>query len=417
MGADLNHRQQSHWSRKPPEPIEEEHYPQAGATQTVSAPRTAAIVVAAGRGTRAGGHLPKQYRDLDGRPVLSWAIDVFQAHTEISDVVVVIHPEDEELFNQRIRISNLTVCFGGSKRTESVYNGLRALAGQDIDRVLIHDGARPFISSELIDRLCSALEENSGAVPGLSQTDATFLKEGAFLKSPVDREALVRVQTPQAFSYPVIVNVFEKLAADASAHDEASLALAAGIDMAIVPGDPQNIKITFAEDFAMARPSRLPVTVSGQGFDVHRLAEGDGIWLCGVFIACPLQLVGHSDADAGLHALTDALLGAIGEGDIGQHFPPTDPQWKNTPSSRFVEHAVDLAHKSGSQPAHADITLICEQPKIGPHRDAMRARVASLLGLETRAVNIKATTTEGLGYTGRGEGLAAQATVTVKRHE
>ncbi|WP_421791576.1 bifunctional 2-C-methyl-D-erythritol 4-phosphate cytidylyltransferase/2-C-methyl-D-erythritol 2,4-cyclodiphosphate synthase [Hyphobacterium sp.] len=383
----------------------------------MSSPRTAALIVAAGRGMRAGGGLPKQFRDLNGKPVLAHTLYVFRSHPLVDDILVVIHEDDEAYFKDHFDQDGLSYCFGGNTRSKSVRNGIEALASRPIERILIHDGARPYLSTDLIDQLLLSLDTHSAVIPGLPQTDATFEVAEDCLVAPVNREQLVRAQTPQAFRFGVIREAFKHASEDAPAPDEASLALAHGVDVAVIPGDPGNSKLTFAEDFQMPDNSTAALTVSGQGFDVHRLAEGEGVWLCGVFIACPLRLIGHSDADAGLHALTDALLGAICAGDIGQHFPPSDPQWKDAPSSRFLAHAVELARRRGARPLHADVTLICERPKIGPHRDAMKQIIAELMGLPTARVNVKATTTEGLGYTGRGEGLAAQAIVTVQIDE
>jgi 2-C-methyl-D-erythritol 4-phosphate cytidylyltransferase/2-C-methyl-D-erythritol 2,4-cyclodiphosphate synthase len=245
--------------------------------------------------------------------------------------------------------------------------------------------------------------------------DATYTLSDAKIGDALDREHLARVQTPQGFDYKALEAAFAALPDDASLPDETAVMRASQVDVSTIDGDPANIKLTFAEDFDMPGVSFL--TVSGSGFDVHRLGPGDGVWLCGVKIPCELHLVGHSDADAGLHALTDALLGTIGAGDIGQHFPPSDPAWKGAASTAFVEHAVSLVHAAGGEPVHADITLICEKPKIGPHREKMRETVAALLGLPLTRVNIKATTTEGLGFTGRSEGIAAQAIATVKINE
>lgn len=383
----------------------------------MSHPKTAALIVAAGRGHRAGDGLPKQYRDLDGEPVLSRTLRAFHQHPRIDMIRVVIHPDDQELFDQANQEFAASCCYGGDTRSQSVHNGLRALRSEKPDHVLVHDAARPFVPDDLIDRLCQALDQGEAAVPGLPITDAVFSRGGDQIAAGIDRDTLVRVQTPQAFHFEKLMSAFDASKAGIAYPDEASLARSGGIPVQIVDGDAANIKLTFAEDFQMPVFHRQMITVSGTGYDVHRLGPGDGIWLCGVKIPCPFDLIGHSDADVGLHALVDALLGAIGAGDIGQHFPPSDPQWKGAASSAFVDHAVSLARKAGSVPVHADITLVCEKPKIGPHRDAMKARVADLLGLCQTSVNIKATTTEGLGFAGRGEGIAAHAIVTVKRHE
>lgn len=375
-----------------------------------------AVIVAAGRGVRAGGDVPKQFRSWRGEPVIRRTVRAFQSHRAISEIVVVIHPDDQELADQCLEGLDVNYCFGADTRSGSVRSGLDALAHRPPDIVLIHDAARPFITSELIDRLIQAAFETDAAIPALPQTDATFTRKNGLVDTPVDRETLVRAQTPQAFAYAALQAAFSGMS-DTSFPDEASLARAAGMDVALVNGDPANIKLTFAEDFMADQTSPHPVFIHGTGYDVHRLGQGDGVWLGGVFIACEYELIGHSDADVALHALTDAILGAIGEGDIGLHFPPSDNRWKDAASSEFVRHAVALAGQHGSTIIHADLTLVCEVPKIGPHRDAIREKIASLLDLPVASVNIKATTTEGLGFTGRKEGIASYASVTVKRDE
>ncbi len=294
-------------------------------------------------------------------------------------------------------------------------NGLDHLAGKGIDHVLIHDAARPFVRAALIDRLLATLDIVPAAIPFLPQIEATFTRDGDLIGHPVDRGGLIRAQTPQAFHYTAIRDAFASGGPDKTYPDEASLARAAGLDVALVEGDEANRKLTFAADFGPG--ATLPLVRFGTGYDVHRLGDGDGIWLGGVWIPCPFQLIGHSDADVVLHALTDGILGAIGEGDIGQHFPPSEARWKDAASEAFVRHAVELASQHGAQIVHADMTVICEAPRIGPHRAAMRERIAQLLALPRSSVNVKATTTEGLGFTGRREGIAAQAAVTVQMHE
>lgn len=380
-------------------------------------PKTAALIVAAGRGHRAGGDIPKQYRLLDGEPVLRRTIRAFLSHSQIDQVMIAIHPDDQKLFDQSIDQMVVGYCFGEDSRTGSVRNGVNALAAEAFDRVLVHDGARPFVSAELVDRLCTGLDKFPAVVPGLPVTDATFTRSPVGLDAALDREKLVRVQTPQAFDFQTLKQCLETIPPDRAAADEASLLREAGIPVHIVEGDLANIKLTFAEDFAMMETEAKAYSASGTGYDVHRLGPGDGVFLCGVPIPCDMALIGHSDADVGLHALTDAILGAIGQGDIGQHFPPSDPQWKGVKSSAFVAHALGLVAVENARITHADITLVCEEPKIGPHREAMKATICALLDLPPRSVNIKATTTEGLGFTGRGEGIAAQAIVTVMRHD
>lgn len=374
-----------------------------------------ACIVAAGRGQRAGGGLPKQFRPLAGRPMIAWSIEAFARHPRCEAMVIVVHPDDRARVAPLLRTLVLPVRLvdGGATRTASVKAGLDAV---ETGLVLVHDAARPGVEAVLIARLLAALDSASAAVPVLPVADALVRTRDSGL-TPVDRTGLSRIQTPQAFQASALRDAFVH-AAGLDYPDETALARAAGLDVVSVEGDEANFKVTWPEDFARMERQLAPappgLTVSGSGYDVHRLAPGDGVMLCGVFVACPLRLIGHSDADAGLHAVTDALLGACGLGDIGQHFPPSDDRWKGADSADFLRHALSLGRAAGAQPVHADITLICERPKIGPHREAMRSRVAGLLELAPERVNIKATTTEMLGFTGRGEGLAAQATVTVK---
>ncbi|MEO1038149.1 MAG: bifunctional 2-C-methyl-D-erythritol 4-phosphate cytidylyltransferase/2-C-methyl-D-erythritol 2,4-cyclodiphosphate synthase [Pseudomonadota bacterium] len=372
-----------------------------------------AIIVAAGRGERAGGSTPKQLRVLAGKPVLAWSAERFARDAACRQLIIVTAPELADSVTSCLQTLSVEAMLvnGGATRGASVRAGLDAATE---DRVLIHDAARPLLSATLIDRLLAGLEHADGAAPALPVADALVSLSDTV--TPVDRTPLRRVQTPQAFHTQVLRRAFGQSGWDAFP-DEVSLARTHGLDVVLVEGEERNFKLTWPDDFARAealinRTGPMAMTITGQGYDVHRLAPGDGLMLCGIRIDCPLRLVGHSDADAGLHALTDAVLGAAGAGDIGQHFPPSDPQWAGASSDRFLLHALKLADEAGVTPLHADITLICERPKIGPNRDAMRARIAELLGLELQRVNIKATTTEGLGFTGRGEGLAAQAVFT-----
>jgi len=299
---------------------------------------------------------------------------------------------------------------GGKTRTGSVRQALQTVRSE---QVLIHDAARPMLSQALIDRLLAALQDQPGAAPALLIADALVRQTPAGVTS-VNRDNLFRIQTPQAFHTAALKKAFETT--NTVYPDEVSLARASGMTVALVKGEETNFKVTYPDDLARAQTllgaPEIPLTVTGTGYDVHRLDIGEGVHLCGVFIACGLRLIGHSDADAGLHALTDALLGAAGLGDIGEHFPPSDDRWKGAASALFLRHALELSRRAGITPVHADVTLICEKPAIGSHKPAMRTRVAELLGLEEARVNIKATTTEKLGFTGRGEGLAAQAIVT-----
>jgi len=378
--------------------------------------RFSAILVAAGAGRRVGGDLPKQWQALAGRPVARWALEGLLS-AGCAEVVVVISPafraEAEAAF---AGLQGWTLVEGGAERTDSVRQGLAALS-LPVEAVLVQDAARPFIAGDCVRALIAALKTADGAIPALALSDT--LKRGADgrIVETVPRDGLFRAQTPQAFRLDALRRAYE--AATDTATDDAALVEAAGGRVVLVPGDPQMMKLTFPEDFPMAealarfRDPTPRQTRTGQGFDAHRWGPGDAVWLCGVRIAHGQTLVGHSDADAGLHALTDAILGALAMGDIGDHFPPSDPQWKGASSDRFLVHARDLATQRGARIQHVDVTLICEQPRIKPHREAMRQRVAELLGLALDQVSIKATTTEGMGFTGRGEGLAAQAIATL----
>ncbi|NUB43201.1 bifunctional 2-C-methyl-D-erythritol 4-phosphate cytidylyltransferase/2-C-methyl-D-erythritol 2,4-cyclodiphosphate synthase [Fertoebacter nigrum] len=376
---------------------------------------TAAIIVAAGRGTRAGGDLPKQWQPLAGQPVLAHVLAVFAAHPGIDRVVLVIHPED------RARAGTLALpcdlVHGGATRDASVRNALEALAGAGVARVLIHDGARPLVTPQLIDRLLAALHAAPGAAPALPVSDALWRGAMGRVAGTQDRADLFRAQTPQAFHFDAILAAhrgFRGIAAD-----DVEVARAAGLDVAIVEGDENNLKLTYPGDFARAarlitaRQEAAMDIRTGNGFDVHRFGPGDQVWLCGVSVPHDFGLVGHSDADVGMHSLTDAIYGALAEGDIGQHFPPSDPQWKGAASHIFLAHAVGRAQARGFRLTHADVTLICEYPKIGPHAAAMRAALAGIMGVEVDRVSVKATTSEKLGFTGRGEGIAAMATATL----
>jgi 2-C-methyl-D-erythritol 4-phosphate cytidylyltransferase/2-C-methyl-D-erythritol 2,4-cyclodiphosphate synthase len=304
--------------------------------------------------------------------------------------------------------------FGGATRQESVRNGLEAIAAASPDRVLIHDAARPFVSAALIARVTQALERVDAAAPFLPVTD-TLRMASPDGYVPLSRDNLVRAQTPQGFRFDAILEAHRRFAAE-EVTDDVALAERAGLSFAAVLGEESNLKVTTPDDFSLAeRLARgASETRTGTGFDVHRFAPGDHVWLCGIKVPHQLSLEGHSDADVGLHALTDAILGAIGAGDIGMHFPPTDERWRGAPSHRFLGHALALLRERGGEVVHVDVTLICERPKIGPHRDAMRAKIAEILEVVATRVSVKATTTEGLGFTGRGEGIAAQAIATIR---
>lgn len=380
----------------------------------------AALIVAAGRGTRAGPGGPKQYRQISGRFVLHRSMMAFARHHDISHIQVVIHADDQAAYDLASEGVDrlLQPVIGGVSRQESVLAGLRALLPLKPDLVLIHDGARPLVDGETISRVIEALGDHVGAAAGLAVTDTIRRVEGQMARETVPRETLWRAQTPQGFHFDAILAAHEK-AAGRDYTDDVAVAQAAGHHVMMVQGSESNIKITSAEDILRAERllGAMSETRTGSGFDVHRFGPGDHIMLCGVRVPHEQGLIGHSDADAGLHALTDAILGAIGAGDIGQHFPPSDAKWRGAASDIFLAHAAALAADAGARIIHVDVTVICERPKVGPHRDAMRQRIADILKMDLRRVSVKATTTEGLGFTGRGEGLAAQALATLQFSE
>ena len=371
-----------------------------------------AIIVAAGTGSRAGE--AKQWRALGGKPVIRWSVEAM-LRAGASDVVVVVAAGSEAAAATALtHLSGWRLATGGSSRAASVRNGLRTLGGPGDRPVLIHDAARPLLDSPVIHRLIAALDTADGALPALPVADSLRRAADGHVAGSVDRADLWRAQTPQAFRYQVIVDAFAAWPEDETATDEAAVVERAGGRVLIVPGETRLMKLTWPEDFAMAEALIPRQTRVGQGFDAHRWGPGFSVWLCGVEIPHDQTLIGHSDADAGLHALTDAILGAMGDGDIGDHFPPTDPQWKGASSDRFLIHAVDRLTARGGRLVNVDVTLICERPKVKPHRHAMRERLAELLSLPLDAVSVKATTTEAMGFTGRGEGLAAQALATIE---
>ena len=374
-----------------------------------------ALIVASGRGQRFGAERPKQYHQLAGRPVLRHCLERFSSHPRVGGVRAVIHPEDRALYDAAARgLALLEPAEGGPTRQESVRLGLESLCATPPDLVLIHDGVRPLIDAALIDRVLDGLAEHAAVLPALPVTDTLKRVGAACVLGTVERHGLYRAQTPQGFVYDRILAA-HRAAAGAELTDDTAVAEASGLAVAVVAGDEANLKITEPAD--LARAERLiggalqPRT--GLGFDVHRLAPGAGLVLLGVRLPEPLRLIGHSDADVGLHALTDALLGTIGAGDIGSHFPPSDERWAGADSALFLGHARQLIDAAGGRIEHVDVTLICERPKIGPHRAAMVARLAELLALPPARVSVKATTTERLGFIGRGEGIAAQAVATV----
>ncbi len=379
-------------------------------------PSTIALIVAAGRGARSGADIPKQFVRIAGKAMLAHAIDALAAHPAIDAIQVVIGAGQEKAYAEAVGGRALPPpVIGGATRRESVANGLAELAGA---RVLIHDAARPFLPREVIDRLLVALDHSPGAVPVLPVAD-TLAQGGDSLGPVVPRAALTRVQTPQAFALDAIRAAHAAWDARAEATDDAQIARAAGLAVATVEGSPLLDKLTYPADFAAAerRLAAALVSRTGMGFDVHAFTPGDAVWLGGIRVPHSRALAGHSDADVALHALTDALLGTICDGDIGSHFPPSDPRWRGAASHVFLAHARDRIAARGGRIDHADLTIICEEPKIGPHRAAIRSSIASILGIEEAKISVKATTTEQLGFTGRAEGIAAQAVATVRLPE
>ncbi len=371
----------------------------------------AGIVVAAGSGSRAGGD--KQWRSLGGKPVVRWSVEaMLDAGAE--EVIVVVASDCVDRAGTALAgRSRWQAVAGGAERADSVLAGLRALTGAADRPVLVHDAARPLLSLAVIDRLLAALPGSDGAIAALPLSDT--VKRGADrIEATVDRAGLWRAQTPQAFRTDRLVAAYAAWPAGETPTDDASVVERDGGVVRLVEGDPRLMKLTFPEDFAMAEALIARQTRVGQGFDAHRWGPGDQVWLCGVSIPHDRTLIGHSDADAGLHALTDAVLGALGDGDIGDHFPPTDPQWKGAASDQFLIAAVQRVAARGGRLVNVDVTLICERPKVKPHRQAMRERLAEILSLPLDAVSVKATTMETMGFTGREEGLAASAIATIE---
>ena len=380
--------------------------------------RTAALIVAAGRGTRAGGALPKQWQTIAGRRVADWTLDAFASHPGIDHIVMVINPADAALAPKGVETTA-----GGATRAQSVLAGLQALEGKGIDRVLIHDVARACVSHPVIDGVLAALARHPGAAPGLEITDALWrgAATGQPITATVSRQGLFRAQTPQGFHFAQILAAHQMHQGDAA--DDVEVARAAGLSVVITQGCAQNLKITRPADFQRAaqileQEHRLPMPALpdirlGNGYDVHAFGPGDHVTLCGVALPHGRALMGHSDADVGMHAITDAIYGALAQGDIGRHFPPSDPQWKGADSAIFLAHAVKLAAEMGYGISNIDCTLVCEQPKIGPHAAAMQARLAQIMGIAPQRISVKATTSERLGFTGREEGIAALATATL----
>ncbi|MCB1390590.1 MAG: bifunctional 2-C-methyl-D-erythritol 4-phosphate cytidylyltransferase/2-C-methyl-D-erythritol 2,4-cyclodiphosphate synthase [Rhodobacteraceae bacterium] len=371
---------------------------------------TAVILVAAGRGSRMGGGVPKQWRLLAGQAVAAHAAAAFRT-AGLGRILLVIHPDDSE----RARALGLPTVEGGATRSDSVRAALRALAADPPDRVLVHDAARPLVDRALIDGVLTALDSAPAAAPALPVTDALWRGEAGTVQGLQPREGLFRAQTPQGFDFATLLGAYDSHPQDAA--DDVAVALAAGVPVAITPGSESNLKLTYPEDFAraerlLAERNAMDIRV-GNGFDVHAFTEGDHVWLCGVSVPHTRALLGHSDADVGMHALTDAIYGALAEGDIGRHFPPSDPQWKGAASHIFLRHAADLARARGYALSNCDVTLICERPKVRPHATAMQTALATILGIEPGRISVKATTSERLGFTGREEGIAAIATATL----
>lgn len=372
--------------------------------------QTGIIIVAAGRGTRAGGGLAKQWRRVAGKPVARWTLEAFAGR---GPLVLVVHPDDKPQAQAVAAGLDLRIVTGGADRAASVRAGLEALAQQGPERVLIHDVARPCVTPAVIDAVLAALEDHPGAAPALPVTDALWTGDGTLVTGTRDREGLYRAQTPQGFRFAEILAAHR--AHPGGAADDVAVARAAGLHVAITQGDEANLKITTPGDFSRADSylrGQMDIRL-GNGFDVHAFEEGDHVVLCGIRIPHNRKLKGHSDADVGMHAVTDALYGALAEGDIGRHFPPSDPQWKGAASEIFLRHAVELARSRGFAIGNIDLTLICERPKIGPHADEMTEKMADIMTLDAGRISIKATTSERLGFIGREEGIAALATATL----
>lgn len=373
------------------------------------APTGAAVIVAAGAGLRAGQPLPKQFALWRGKPLVRHSAERFAA-AGFAPIVVAIPAGAEDVAAQALHgLPGVRLVTGGATRQQSVRAALEALVGSAIEHVYIHDAARPNLPLSVLSRLAEALLQHPAAIPVLPVIDSLISADGNQMGQPAARERLRRVQTPQAFHYAAILAAHRAWVGEPSAGDDAQVAQAAGLSVALVEGDELLHKVTTPADFA---PATIPLRI-GTGYDVHRLAPGEELWLGGIRIDHSHGLAGHSDADVAIHALVDAILGALADGDIGQHFPPSDPQWRGASSDRFLTHAVGRAAAQGYAIGNVDLTIICEAPKIGPHRNAMRQRLAELLGVGISAVSVKATTTERLGFTGRGEGIAAQAAVTL----
>ena len=401
--------------------------PELNSRSILKTVQTAVVIVAGGRGQRASGSgMPKQYRPLAGTPILTRALESFVSHGDVDAILTVIHGDDRSHFETAAAPFTgklLEPVMGGAMRQDSVRAGLERLEELHPRNVLIHDAARPFTDAGLIKRVIGALSDNEGVVPALAVTDTLKRANEGLIEDTVDRANLWGVQTPQGFHFEKLLEAHRaaERAGKTDFTDDSSLAEWHGMNVALVEGSPANVKLTTEADFVLAgeRLARSGDAHSGesrigQGFDVHAFTDGDHVTLCGLKIPYERSLAGHSDADVGLHALTDALLGAIADGDIGAHFPPSDPEWRGAASDQFLRDAADRISARGGRIINLDVTIICEAPKIGPHRENMRLRIAEILRIEPERVSVKATTTEGLGFTGRGEGIAAQATAMIQ---
>ena len=384
-------------------------------------PSVAAVVVAAGRGLRAGGNLPKQYRQLAGEPVIRSSLSLFAWHGQIGAVQTVIHPDDRSSYDAAAKgLKLLAPVMGGATRQASVRAGLEALNERAPDIVLVHDAARPFCSAELVSRAIAACGETGAAIPALEVTDTIKRVDAdGRVAGTIDRASLRAVQTPQAFAFPALLDAHRRAAKEGREDftDDAALIEWAGLKVAVFAGDSGNVKLTTDDDFAKADARRIASLADlrlGNGFDVHSFGDGDHVWLGGLKIPHTRGLTGHSDADVALHAIVDAILGALADGDIGKHFPPNDPRWRGASSDQFLKFAVERVTKRGGRIANLDLTIVCEEPRIGPHRDAIRQRIAEIADMPVDRVAVKATTSEQLGFTGRKEGIVAMATATVR---
>ena len=377
--------------------------------------RIAQIIVAAGKGARLGSTIPKQYHKLAGKLLIEHTISAMNSTDLIDETIIVVAKKDKIISDIISRYKNIRIVIGGDTRAKSSLAGLLSLSNKPPDIVLIHDAARPFVSKSTVVDIISNLKENTAVAPALPVVNALKTIDGI----KIDRKSLFRIQTPQGFNYKEITQAYNNLSQNITPDDDIEVAKLSGINICYSEGDTNNFKVTYPKDFERAKKmiSLNNYIATGNGFDVHQLATGDKVWLCGVPIKCEFSLLGHSDADVALHALTDAILGTIALGDIGDHFPPSDPQWMNAKSEKFLLFALSELKKRGGVLQHLDVTIICENPKIKPYRQSMRDKLSQICNLPIKKISVKATTTEKLGFTGRSEGIAAQATATVKLPE